>query len=123
MTLQKEELERIRPVTEKKLEAYVVEALEGLGAWIMPKTHMSTRGIPDRLVCYKGHFIAIEFKGSKGGVKSDKGRVVLQRKTLQDIADSCGVAYFVYPENAYEFLNYVRSLDYVTRPQIPSDPV
>ena len=110
-------------MTEKELEKVVTQKLQEMGAWIMPKTHMSNRGVPDRLVCYRGHFLAIEFKPSFQGVRATKGRIVLQRKTLGEIASARGISYFVYPENAYQFLTYVRSLPYVTRPEIPTDDV
>lgn len=48
-------------------------------------------GVPDKLVCYDGHFVAIELKREDGVV--DK----LQRKQIRLINDNNGVAFVLRP--------------------------
>jgi len=52
---------------EKAVKARVRKHLQALGAWYtMPyQAGMSQTGVPDFIVCYKGHFFAIETKSGK----------------------------------------------------------
>lgn len=93
-------------MSEKELEKTVVECLEKMGAWVMPKTHMSTLGIPDRIICLNGKFLAVEFKKSKTEAFKKTGRIVMQKKRLEEIKQAGGWAWLVYPENAYQFLKW-----------------
>jgi Holliday junction resolvase len=50
-------------VSEKAIVEAIKKALTKRGAWVI-KTHGSPHlaGVPDLLVCYNGHFVALEVK-------------------------------------------------------------
>lgn len=66
----------------------------------LPKLeHGSIRGIPDRLFCVNGIFCALEFKKNKKEAMANTGRIVLQKKTINEIRSAGGYAVIVCPEN------------------------
>lgn len=73
---------------ESKVKKAVVDILKSYGAYyFFPVTGGFGRsGIPDIIVCYRGHFIAIECKAE------GKAPTELQKRELQRIKDSGGDA-------------------------------
>lgn len=74
--------------SEKAIDARIQKAVRRRGAWSF-KVHGSPkmrRGIPDRIVCYRGRFIAVEVK-QPGGTATE-----LQRHELNMIDEAGGVA-------------------------------
>ena len=70
---------------------------------------VSIRHTPDRLICIKGDFLAIELKEELGITEAG------QIKTLLDVKNAGGTAVIVYP---YTWLEILRSLKdkYATGP-------
>ena len=63
------------------------------------------RGLPDLIICAKGHFIAWELKA-----RANAKHRPLQASTLEDIRECGGHAAFVYPSNFEEELKKLTSL-------------
>lgn len=61
---------------------------------------VALRGMPDILICYKGHFIAIELK--VGNNKADP----LQEYDLEMVRVAGGTAFVLTPEN----FNYIKEI-------------
>jgi len=70
--------------------------------WPFKSTATTERGIPDRIGCINGRFVALEFKRSQGEAAKTEGRIVLQRYNLAKLRDAGAIALFVYPENKEE---------------------
>jgi len=62
--------------------------------WFVKIQMVSTRGIPDYLICVSGQFLGIELKSSKTAT-----RAPLQEWTLNAIAAAGGIGLVVFPEN------------------------
>lgn len=76
---------------ENQLQAQVVRYLRRIpNLWYAVINDRHTSGIPDIIVCYKGHFLAIELK-----VGSNKP-TALQRAQLQRIEQAGGDAIVAY---------------------------
>lgn len=72
-------------MTELSIRNSIVEALRGMGAYVLVTTGVATAGTPDLLVCYHGRFIGIEVKDEKGRVEPK------QYHELNRIARSGGI--------------------------------
>lgn len=59
----------------------------------------SLRGLPDRVGCVNGNYVAVEFKNSRAEASKRTGRIVLQKKTLEEIELAGGYTAIAYPEN------------------------
>lgn len=86
---------------ESTFERNCIKELRGLPYSYWPdKTEASSiRGIPDRIGCVCGMYIALEFKRTKAEANKKTGRIVLQRKTLDEISFAKGIGFIVHPEN------------------------
>lgn len=85
---------------ETKFKEYVLRELKKLPrVWFVKIQMVSTRGIPDILMCVNGKFVAWELKVGKG--KATK----LQHHTLEQIRHANGEAYVVNPQNIEAYLN------------------
>ena len=62
-------------------------------------------GIPDILICYKGHFVAIELKNETGEASE------LQKYNINKINDAKGIALVIRPQNEDELWNALKKLD------------
>lgn len=70
---------------ETKLKNQVIKYLKTLeGCWYYKSSDRFTSGIPDLLICFRGHFVALELKAPKGKVSK------LQSHTLAAIGDAKG---------------------------------
>jgi hypothetical protein len=89
--------------TEKDVKTAVRKWLSQLNVfWYMPSASIYGKsGIPDFICCVKGHFIAIETKSQKTGLK---GLTPLQKKCSREIINSGG-DYFCVCDN--ETINYM----------------
>ena len=63
------------------------------------KEAKSLRGLSDIFGCINGRFVSLEVKRSEEGAQETTGRIVLQRKILEDIRKAGGYASFIYPDN------------------------
>jgi len=85
---------------ESAFERRCIEELRKIGGYWPDKADaLSIRGLPDRVGCVMGVFVALEFKKSLAETRKRTGRIVLQEKTLQDIRANGGLAFMVCPEN------------------------
>ena len=71
---------------------------------------VSIAGIPDKIICYRGRFIAWELKRSRADAEKDRKGHALQKWILQKISDAGGIARIVYPENLEECLAELKQL-------------
>jgi Holliday junction resolvase len=74
--------------SEKAVDGRIAKAVRRRGAWTF-KVHGSAamrRGLPDRMVCYRGYFLAIEVK--KPGGKPTP----IQEHELEQIRHAGGIA-------------------------------
>lgn len=87
----------------KKESAFQRKLLPKLRAipnsWFAVKEAAALRGLPDIYGCINGTFVTLECKKSEEESQETTGRVVLQRKTLEDVRKAGGYASFIYPEN------------------------
>ena len=84
---------------EKRFEEQVKRWLKEHGAWVL-KTWgggFQRSGIPDLLVCWKGRFVAIELKSSRGRATP------LQEFELESIRSSGGFGAVLRPEDFDSF--------------------
>jgi Holliday junction resolvase len=83
---------------EKKVKNKVVALLKERGAYyFFPATYgMGRSGIPDVVVCYKGHFIGVECKAGKNKPTA------LQLRELAAIADAGGSSLIINEYNLNE---------------------
>ena len=88
---------------ESKFEREAIRSLRTLpnSYWPEKVDALSVRGLPDRVGLVNGMYCALEFKKSEAESKKKTGRIVLQRKTLDEIQKAGGYAAIVYPENWY----------------------
>jgi hypothetical protein len=89
---------------EKNFENKVKKFLKEKGCWILKYwggAAFTKSGIPDLLVCCKGHFIGVELKAPKGK-PSD-----LQIYNLREIDKSGGYAVLLYPDQWELFQNFI----------------
>lgn len=70
----------------------------------------SLAGIPDRIICYKGRFIAWELKRSEADANKNRQGHTLQKWIKHLINDAGGVARTVYPENYKECFDEILNL-------------
>jgi hypothetical protein len=70
------------------------------GLWFVKTQQMSIRGTPDMIMCYKGHFIAMELKRSEDAVIT-----AMQEYNLQKIEQCGGTGIIVHPGNLDVVLN------------------
>jgi len=87
---------------EARFEKDFLEKVQGLDrVWVPFKMEsLSVRGIPDRIFCVNGIFVAIEFKKDKKEATKNTGRIRLQRYILEEIAKAGGYTAIVSPDNA-----------------------
>lgn len=77
---------------ETKFKQRVLKDLKTLPhCWVLKTQERSRRGIPDLLICLRGHFFGIELKSE--GKKPD----ALQEHTLASIRAAQGRAYWTTP--------------------------
>lgn len=91
---------------EKLFENKVKSFLKQEGAWVL-KTWgggYQRAGIPDLLICHKGHFIGVELKAPKG--KTTR----LQEWNLEEIEKAGGTGIVLYPKDFEFFKDFIRSL-------------
>lgn len=95
---------------EVKVKKQIRKILETTRAYYaMPiGTGYGNSGVPDFLVCHKGHFIGIEAKAGKGTTTA------LQEKHLKDIRDAGGTSLVVNEHNLDQLKEL---LDETTRDQ------
>lgn len=92
---------------EKQFENKIKAYLKSKGAWLIKYwagAQFTKEGIPDLLVCYKGHFIAIEVKAEKGHPSK------LQLYNIRKIIEAGGHAFILYPKDFDDFKNFIESL-------------
>lgn len=74
--------------SEKAISERIARLCKKRGAWSL-KVHASRgtrRGVPDRLICYRGHFLAVEEKGPTGKATP------LQEYEIEQIQAAGGIA-------------------------------
>lgn len=76
----------------------------GKDVWLENIQQVGKRGTPDRLICLKGHFIALELKVD-GGTSA-----YLQLIKLKEIITAGGKGYVVYPHTWSIVLEELRKL-------------
>lgn len=85
---------------ETKFSAKVQKRLKAVSDTFVIRTQAgSIRGIPDLIICRKGHFFAWELK------VGDNKPTPLQEKMIEDIIDAGGQAWVVRPENLEVSIN------------------
>ena len=92
---------------EKKVKDKVRKLLTESGVYnFMPATHGYGRsGVPDIIACINGKFLAIETKAGKGTTTA------LQKRELDLIRKSGGVAMVINEDNLDELRLYLASFD------------
>jgi Holliday junction resolvase len=92
---------------EKKVKDKVRKLLTESGVYnFMPATHGYGRsGVPDIIACINGKFLAIETKAGKGTTTA------LQKRELDLIRKSGGVAMVINEDNLDELMLYLASFD------------
>jgi Holliday junction resolvase len=92
---------------EKKVKDKVRKVLAEYGVYnFMPATHGYGRsGVPDIIACINGKFLAIETKAGKGTTTA------LQKRELDLIRKSGGVAMVINEDNLDELMLYIASFD------------
>jgi Holliday junction resolvase len=92
---------------EKKVKDKVRKLLTESGVYnFMPATHGYGRsGVPDIIACINGKFLAIETKAGKGTTTA------LQKRELDLIRKSGGVAMVINEDNLDELMLYIASFD------------
>ena len=92
---------------EKKVKDKVRKLLTESGVYnFMPATHGYGRsGVPDIIACINGKFLAIEAKAGKGTTTA------LQKRELDLIRKSGGVAMVINEDNLDELMLYIASFD------------
>ncbi len=79
--------------------------LEQQGAWFVKYWgggRYTKRGIPDIIVCLKGHFVAVETKAPDGKATE------LQLHTLKKIDKAGGFAFLLYPDQYEMFVQFAQ---------------
>jgi len=89
-----------KEIKESAFQRKLIKELRKIpNSYFFVKEAAALRGIPDIIGCIKGTFVALECKRSEEGAQETTGRIVLQRKILEDIRKAGGYASFIYPEN------------------------
>lgn len=91
---------------EKQLETKIKKFLEGEGAYFVKYfgCAFTRAGVPDLLVCVRGHFVAIEVKAENGKLSE------LQKHNLEQIRKAGGIALAVKPSDFDSLKQCVREL-------------
>ena len=91
---------------EGKVKAKIKKILTSMGAYYaMPMgTGFGNSGVPDFLVCYRGHFIGVEAKANGGKPTA------LQLKNLDKIIESGGYAFVIDESNVDGLEIYIKEL-------------
>lgn len=92
---------------EKQFENKIKKYLDDMGAWHIKYwagAQFTKSGIPDILACVGGHFVAIEVK-AQNGTPSE-----LQLHTIEQIKNSLGFAFVVYPSGWEELKSFLDDL-------------
>lgn len=92
---------------EKNFENRVKEFLKEQGCWFIKYWgggEYTKAGIPDILVCCKGHFVAVEVKAPRGKPSP------LQIRNLKKIHDSGGYSVLLYPKDMEYFQHLIENL-------------
>jgi len=76
---------------ETKFKEKVMEDLDTIPCWYSKIQQVAIRGIPDILLCIRGHFVAIE-------LKVDSELTPLQVYNLNKISKAGGAAYVATPK-------------------------
>lgn len=99
---------------ESKFERMCINELRKLpnSYWPDKTDALSVRGLPDRVGCVDGIYCALEFKQNAAEARRKTGRIVLQKKTLEDIERAGGFTAVVYPENWPFVLMEIESIAY-----------
>lgn len=79
----------IKDIKEKAIQTYLLKQLAGLvpKPYVVKTIQTNHRGTPDVLVCYQGHFTAIECKRPVGGRLT-----MLQARALEQVREAGGHA-------------------------------
>lgn len=85
----------------------VQKDLDSLGeeCWHEKIQQVTVRGTPDMLVCYRGHFIALELK--KDWIDDPDP---LQLYKINKIKKAGGLAFVVYPQNWDETFELIKTI-------------
>lgn len=92
---------------EKQFENKIKAFLKSKGAWLIKYwagAQFTKSGIPDLLICYKGHFIAVEVKAENGHPSE------LQLYNVKKIKEAGGHAFILYPNGFDDFKKFIESL-------------
>lgn len=91
---------------EKSYENKIRKILTDRGAWVLKtwSNGVQRAGIPDLIVCYKGHFLGLEIK-AKGGKVSE-----LQAWNIENINKAGGQAMAVFPDDFDDLIKLLDSL-------------
>lgn len=89
--------------SEKNFENKVKKWLKEHGAWYVKtwSNGVQRAGIPDLIICWKGHFLGVELK-AENGKPSD-----LQRYEIEQIRKSGGTALVLKPSGFEEFKKFL----------------
>ena len=75
------------PTEEAVLLKNVKEMLDLMGALIVRESKATKRGVSDLLVCYRGHFVAIETKDDTGAPSPHQLKFILKVREAGGTAD------------------------------------
>lgn len=92
---------------EKQFENKVKKFLTDQGCWLIKYwagAAYTKSGVPDLLVCVRGHFMAVELKAANGR-PSD-----LQIWNLRKVSESDGIAILLYPKDYDQFKEFVTGI-------------
>lgn len=92
---------------EKTFENRIKKYLTSVGAWHLKYwagAQFTKSGIPDILSCVNGYFVAIEVKAQEGKPTE------LQLHTIQQIRQSGGFAFVLYPSGYEKFKSFIDNL-------------
>ena len=92
---------------ENKFGDYVLKELNKLG-YFFKKEAGSIRGLPDIIGTIHGSFVALELKKSTSEAGKNRGRIVLQKHTLEKLRREGAFAELATPDNFHELLEEIR---------------
>ena len=95
--VQKKQKGKFRQLSESALEARLVKFLKTKKAYQFKVVKSSRSGTPDRVLCVRGKFVAIELK-KEDGVMSE-----LQKHHEREIKENEGKHFVLKPSNWHEF--------------------
>lgn len=81
-----------------------LKSVFGKDVWVENIQQVGKRGTPDRLICLKGKFVALELK-VEGGVTA-----MLQLIKLKEIIAAGGTGLIVYPHTWTHVLEYLTTI-------------